>query len=120
MSKILLVDDDTDMLAMTGRWLEKAGYEVTKAESGAQALTLAAAEKPDLILLDVYMPEMDGPETLKKLKETPETANIPVLFRTGMEDTDLEEACSPYRAEGFVPKSEGKPTLMNAVAAALS
>ena len=114
MSRILLIDDDEDMLAMTGRWLEKGGYEVVKATSGMEALEKLSMEKPDLIILDYAMPQMSGPEVLEKIRSNNDYDNIPVLFRTGMEDKDLQGGNS-LKPDGFVSKSEGKPTLMKTV-----
>ncbi len=93
MSHILLIDDEEDMLAMTGRWLEKAGHAVTKASSGKNALEKILAEKPDLILLDVIMPQMNGLETLKRLRKNADNSSeIPVIFLTGDDEfqTELE------------------------------
>jgi CheY-like chemotaxis protein len=115
MSHILLIDDDEDMLAMTGRWLEKAGYRVTKTQSGKEALDLLAAEKPDLILLDYAMPEMDGPQVLKEIRSRSDCSSIKVLYRTGLDDTDAANLDGEYKADGIVAKSEGKPGLMRAV-----
>ena len=115
MSLIILIDDDTDMLTMTGRWLEKAGYEVKKAASGADGLDLIRTFHPDLILLDHRMPEMDGPAVLRAIREDEATRSIPVLYRTGSEDSELDED-SEVKADGYVPKSGGKPALMQAVA----
>ena len=112
MSKILLIDDDEDMLEMTGRWLEKAGYSVLKAASGSEALDLLSQDKPDLILLDYAMPKMNGPEVLQSLKSDDNYTNIPVLYRTGMDDTNLGD---DGLADGVVPKAEGKPGLLKAV-----
>ncbi len=109
MNTILLIDDDEDMLAMTGRWLEKAGYAVTKAAGGEEALGILKSQRPDLILLDHAMPGMDGPAVLKALKADDELKNIPVLYRTGMDET-IDDG-----ADGIVPKSEGKAFLLNAV-----
>ena len=119
MSRILLIDDDEDMLAMTGRWLEKAGHQVTKAVSGSEALSLLAEEKPDLILLDYAMPGMKGPEVLKEIRSRGDCAGIPVLYRTGLEDGEAESLDGELKADGIVSKSEGKPALMRAVAEAL-
>ncbi|MBQ7506853.1 MAG: response regulator [Lachnospiraceae bacterium] len=119
MSHILLVDDDEDMLALTGRWLEKAGYRVSKAPSGKEALALIEEEKPDLVLLDYAMPDMNGPEVLKEIRLRDESQKITVLFRTGLDDPDAANQEGEYRADGIVSKSEGKPGLMKAVAAAL-
>ena len=116
MSKILLIDDDEDMIALTARWLEKAGYEVTKATSGKEALDILTGQKPDLILLDYCMPEMDGPAVLKEIRTNDTTKEIPVLYRTGMDDAVSGE----YTADGIVSKSEGKPGLSKALQEALA
>ena len=115
MSLILLIDDDEDMLAITGRWLEKAGYEVAKTTSGKDALSFLAGRKPDLILLDYAMPEMDGPTVLQRIRSNDELKTIPVLYRTGMDDTVLGNETDQIKADGVVPKSEGKPALLKAV-----
>ena len=114
MKRILLIDDDEDMLAMTGRWLEKGGYEVEKAVSGKEALEFLKDQKVDLILLDYAMPEMSGPEVLAAIRLNNDTKNIPILYRTGMDDTDLsgDENCKP---DAVVSKSEGRPVLMKTV-----
>jgi CheY-like chemotaxis protein len=119
MSHILLIDDDNDMLAMTGRWLEKAGYRVSKASSGEEALKLLLGEKPDLILLDYAMPGMNGPEVLKEIRCSADYGSIPILYRTGMDDTEAANMEGEYRADGIVSKSEGKAALMGAVTAVL-
>ena len=119
MSHILLIDDDEDMIALTGRWLEKAGYRVSKATSGKEALDRIAEEKPDLVLLDYAMPDMNGPAVLAEIRSHTDCREIPVLYRTGLEDTDAANAEGDYRADGIVSKSEGKPALMKAVAEVL-
>jgi two-component system, OmpR family, response regulator len=81
--KILLVDDEPDIRTIGQMSLQMVGkWEVMMAASGIDALLLLQTEKPDLILLDVMMPILDGPATLAKLKQSPETANIPVIFMT--------------------------------------
>lgn len=120
MNRILLIDDDGDMLLMTERWLTKAGYDVEKATSGAEALNALEGEKPDLILLDYAMPEMDGPAVLKEIRKREELRGIPVLYRTGMEGNSINMEEAEVAPDGVVPKSEGKPSLMKAVEAALS
>ena len=120
MKRILLIDDDGDMLLMTERWLTKSGYDVQKATSGAEALKALEGEKPDLILLDYAMPEMDGPAVLKEIRKREELKDIPVLYRTGMEGASMSPEEAENAPNGIVPKSEGKPALMKAVEAALS
>jgi two-component system, OmpR family, response regulator len=79
--KILHVDDNPDILTVSKLALERVGgYEVSLANSGKEAIAVAARFLPDLILLDVLMPEMDGCATLIALRGVPETARIPVVF----------------------------------------
>ena len=117
MKTILLIDDDEDMLAMTGRWLEKAGYAVSKASSGAEGLALLSEKNPDLILLDYAMPQMNGPAVLKEIRSNEAYDNIPVLYRTGMDDMTGDEGS--VKPDGVVPKSEGKPSLLRTVSGIL-
>lgn len=81
--KVLLVDDEPDIRAVANIALGAVGgWQVVLCESGSQTLERAATELPDLILLDVMMPEMDGPATFKKLREQEATAAIPIIFLT--------------------------------------
>jgi CheY-like chemotaxis protein len=84
MSKcILVVDDEEDVQAITKMGLEMgAGWTVLTASSGQEAIAIATAQQPDVILLDVMMPEMDGYATLKQLKANPATQQIPVILAT--------------------------------------
>jgi formate hydrogenlyase transcriptional activator len=84
---ILMVDDNPINLAELCDLLEEAGFEILAAEDGQTAIELAQQKQPDLILLDVMMSGMDGFLTCQKLKELPETLNIPVLFMTALTDT---------------------------------
>ncbi|WP_051205663.1 response regulator [Butyrivibrio sp. FC2001] len=120
MAVILLVDDDEDILAMSGRWLEKAGYEVIKAMSGSEALSALSANKIDLVLLDYVMPDMNGTETLKKIREDERFAELPVILRTGMADNDIEGEVAGLNPQKILPKSEGKGPFLEAVAEALA
>ncbi len=85
--KILIVDDNPTNLNVLFDFLHDAGYKVLVAESGASALRRSALGQPDLILLDVLMPGMDGFETCRQLKENPATANIPVILMTALSET---------------------------------
>ena len=88
-SLILIVDDVPENLQVLASYLSRVGYEVLPATSGSKALNFARARMPDLILLDVSMPEMDGFEVCRCLKNIPELSHIPVIFitaRTGIED----------------------------------
>jgi two-component system, OmpR family, response regulator len=81
--KILLVDDDPNIQMIAQMGLEdRPEWKVTLASSGMEALEKFALEKPDLVLLDMMMPGMDGVTTLSKIKEQPENSHIPVIFMT--------------------------------------
>lgn len=82
--KILLVEDDQDLQEMYETKFTMEGYEVIKAENGATALNTVAAAKPQIILLDIVMPEIDGFQVLKDLKADPATQNIPVILLTNL------------------------------------
>lgn len=82
MKKILVIDDEPQILLMVSTRLKANGYEVETAFSGEQGLLRAKKEKPDLILLDHVMPEMDGDEVLARLKQDPGTKPIPVVMFT--------------------------------------
>ena len=82
MSKILVIDDSKTIRMMVTNGLKKQKFTVYSASIGVEGIELAQQKKPDLIILDVMMPEMNGFETCVKLKSNPETASIPVLFLT--------------------------------------
>ena len=83
--KILLVDDDPALLDLVGSKLELTGYRVLKADNGLEAVKLARAEKPHLIIMDLLMPLMGGAGAVIALKEDRATKNIPIFFLTGAE-----------------------------------
>lgn len=86
--KILVVDDDVDTLRLVGLMLQKQGYQIVAANNGHQALSLAQNENPDLILLDVMMPDMDGYEVTKQLRASPVTQNTPIIMFTAKSQVD--------------------------------
>ena len=82
--KILIIDDEPDVLLVLGKRLTNAGYDVVKAASGQAGLNKAKAERPDLIILDMMMPEMNGDEVAQELAIDRLTQSIPVLFLTAL------------------------------------
>jgi pilus assembly protein CpaE len=78
--KILVVDDDVETLRLVGLMLQRQGYQIIAANNGTQALSSAKLEQPDIILLDVMMPDMDGYEVTRQLRADPNTANTPILM----------------------------------------
>ena len=95
---VLIVDDVPDNLALLHDALDAAGYTVLVATSGAAALQRAAQAEPDIVLLDAVMPGMDGFEVARRLKAGPDTAHIPVVFMTGL--TDTEHVLAAFEAGG--------------------
>ncbi len=84
--KLLVIDDEKDLLDFLARFLSDAGYDVRTAAGGPEGLTLAQQDPPDLILLDIMMPRMDGWEVLRILKSLPTLARVPVVMLTAKTD----------------------------------
>jgi putative two-component system response regulator len=109
---ILAVDDDTGNLAILG-WLLHPHYNVLAAPSGERALAIATGEpKPDLILLDVLMPGMDGYAVLARLRDNPATRDIPVIFATGLDSTEDEEKGLALGAVDYIAKPFRPPVVL--------
>jgi CheY-like chemotaxis protein len=102
--KILLADDSVTAQNMGRKILADAGYEVIAVNNGSAALKKIAELKPDLVILDVYMPGYSGLEVCQRLKESPETARIPVLLTVGKLEPFKPEEAQRVRAEGFIVK----------------
>jgi diguanylate cyclase (GGDEF)-like protein len=102
--RLLIVDDLPDNIRVLSRMIADAGYAVSAATSGAQALKIAAASAPDLILLDIMMPEMDGYQTLQALQADPQLAGIPVIFVTACSDAEDEARGLELGAVDYITK----------------
>lgn len=98
MPRVLLVDDDPDLRFLTEMALSEAGYEVTSACGGKEAIELVNGDGFDLILLDALMPEMDGYEVHRRLKANPLSSGIPIIFLTAQapQRTDVDFILKPY------------------------
>jgi putative two-component system response regulator len=110
--QILVVDDNLASLKQIGAQLT-SGYEVSLAKSGALALQICRQERPDLILLDIEMPEMDGFATINQLKADPALNPIPVIFLTGNHDTATEIRALQSGAMDFITKPANKDILLH-------
>ena len=95
------------------------GWQIRCAASGAEALALARADPPDAVLLDVEMPEMDGPQTLAALRATPATAHTPVVFLTAHDDPDELARLQTLGAAGILAKPFDVSMLADELAALL-
>jgi two-component system, OmpR family, response regulator len=114
--RILHVDDEPDIREIVGLSLSlNPDFQVRACESGAQAIDAAAEWSPELILLDVMMPHMDGPTTLSQLRKNPKTANIPVLFMTARVQPREIEQFIALGAQGVISKPFEPMTLAEEV-----
>ncbi|HYV27298.1 MAG TPA: response regulator, partial [Candidatus Eisenbacteria bacterium] len=111
-SLILVVDDISKNLQVVGTMLRKENYRVVPATSGAQALERVRAETPDLILLDLMMPEMDGLEVCRKIKADPLTQRIPVIFLTASNEMEHLVRGFEVGAVDYVTKPFNPPELL--------
>jgi len=102
--KILIVDDDLETLRLVGLMLQRQGYEILAANNGNQALLQARSEKPDLIVLDVMMPEMDGFQFSQQLRKDPDVGNIPILMFTAKGQVDDKVAGYEAGADDYLTK----------------
>jgi DNA-binding response OmpR family regulator len=114
--KILVVDDEDDILNFLELVLSEKGYQVATASGGQEALTKAQLERPDLVLLDIMMPQMDGWEVLKLLRVDEDTAEVPVAMlsaRTeardrvqGLQEGAIDYICKPFSLSELLGKIE--------------
>lgn len=110
--KVLIIEDDEDVRCVANLSLSLiGGLQVVEAESGAQGIEMAAQEKPDAILLDLIMPEMDGSQTIAALKTNPDTAKIPVVFLTTRTLSEDSERMRNLGAAGILHKPFDPMTL---------
>jgi two-component system nitrogen regulation response regulator GlnG len=116
--KILLVDDDPEVRMATRDFLSSKGYEVVVAEGGREALRLLDASPPDVVLLDVAMPDMDGMETLKRMVATHPA--MPVIMVTANADIEITSKVLQLGAADYVPKPFDLDYLDQAISIQLS
>jgi len=113
--KILLADDSVTAQNMGRKILADAGYEVVTVNNGSAALKKIAELKPDLVILDVYMPGYSGLEVCQRLKESQDSARIPVLLTVGKLEPFKPEEAQRVRAEGYIVKPFEASELLSAL-----
>jgi two-component system alkaline phosphatase synthesis response regulator PhoP len=106
MKKVLIVEDNPDSLEIITFQMEMMGYSIITAKQGQEAVEKAVEEKPQLILMDIMMPNMDGREATRRIRSNPETRNIPILASTVLfRESDLrsciEAGCNDYITKPF-------------------
>jgi len=117
--KILIVDDEKDILEFLSYNLRKEGFEILTANNGLEGLEMATKEVPDLIILDVMMPEMDGIEACEKIRETPSLEDTLVLFLTARAEEYSELAGFTAGADDYITKPIKPKLLISRVKAIL-
>ena len=114
-TKIAIIEDDLAISQMYRIKFETDGYEVETAENGKQGLELCEKMKPEIILLDVMMPEMTGPEMLEKLRQTDWGAKIKVLILTNMGEQEIPDVVKKYNVEDVILKADMTPSQVAAL-----
>jgi len=108
--KILVVDDEEELLGLIDKSLSAEGYDVTTVTTAEDAVNKARTLAPDLILIDIVLPDMEGPEAVRILNEDPLTGNIPAIFLSGIVTRDKEEnATTEVRVGDRLYKALSKP-----------
>ena len=117
MKRILAVDDEPHILKLVSFSLKSGGFDVIEASDGLTAIAIAEAEQPDLILMDVMMPVLDGFEACRRIKDNPATADIPVVMLTAKTQLSEQKAgldcgatdyiCKPFTPKDLVSQVEG-------------
>lgn len=119
--QILVIDDEDDIRKLTQTCLEiMGGWQVLTASSGSEGLAKAQLEQPDVILLDIMMPDMDGQATFQQLQANPATRNIPVILLTARGRSNNESLFAELGVKGVINKPFNPLKLADQVAAALS
>ena len=111
---VMVVDDDAGTLRNIKSLLEGI-YNVVVANNGMKALDIVAIERPDVILLDYEMPRMNGPETMRALRQKPEFAHIPIVFLTGVNDRAQITAALAMRPDGYLLKPVNREKLLTTI-----
>lgn len=104
--KIAVVEDEESLRRVLVEWLELEGYKTVGAASGQEAVVMLPRELPDLILLDVILPELNGFEVMERLRENPATAKIPVVILSNLGDDEQRHRASKLGAVDYLVKAE--------------
>lgn len=115
--KVLVVDDEPDIVDILTYNLNKEGYEVASAEDGIKGVKLAAKFQPDVILLDIMMPNQDGVETCRQIRENPELKNSFIIFLTARSEEYSEVAAFDVGADDYITKPIKPRALMSRISA---
>ncbi len=118
-ARIMVVDDDPDAVAILSHYLRAEGFTPIETSSGAQCLRIAQREPPDLILMDLMMPEMDGLEVCRALRRDATTNAIPVIVVTALDDLDARAGAMQLGVDEFIVKPVPRRHLITRIKAQL-
>ena len=110
--RILLVDDEISILKTIGKRLEVEGFTVTTAETGEDALIKAGTDHPDLIVLDLMLPTINGLNVCQTLQQDPQLRHVPIVIFSGKSREDMETKCLKAGAAAYVMKGQGASALV--------
>lgn len=113
--KVLIVDDEQSIRLLLGATLDADEYEVIEAENGAQALALAEAEQPALIILDVHMPDMDGTQVCQRIRAHETLGNVPIIMVTAAHGEEAKQAGLRAGADRYLTKPFSPAELLDAI-----
>jgi DNA-binding response OmpR family regulator len=114
--KVLVIDDDPTVQRLAEYVLKKSGYEVLTAANGIEGLRKVKTEKPQLVILDVMLPGMDGFEVCDRLRKDPETAHIPVLMMSAKAQTSDDDTARNVGADEYLVKPASPSEMLRRVA----
>ena len=120
MTKILVVDDEQGILDLMVDNLSDDGYDVISATNGASALVLIYRERPDLVLLDLMIPVVNGYEVLRELRRNPTTKNLPVVLMTAVSPAEGKQAAVQLGANRYVSKPSKRGSILQVIKDALA
>ncbi len=112
---VLIIDDEPDLVETLTIILKNHGFRVTSASNGVEGLEKARREIPDIIILDLMMPEMDGFEVCKQLKTDENTNQIPIIILTARSDTESRFKTFKYKADDYIVKPFYLPNLISKI-----
>jgi DNA-binding response OmpR family regulator len=118
-ARIMVVDDDPDTVTILAQYLQREGFTTLEAHSGSQCLKLVGEHHVDVILLDLMMPEMDGFEVVRALKNNPATAEIPIIMVTARDDIESRSEGMRVGISDFLAKPVFRKQLANRIKAQL-
>jgi two-component system, cell cycle response regulator DivK len=119
-ARILCVEDNPQNMRLVRKILKHEGYDVLEAEDGASGLAVAEAEEPDLILMDINLPDIDGLEVTKLIKAQAHLAHIPIVALTANAMYGDEERCLAAGCDGYIAKPVSKEKLLSSIETYLS